>query len=228
MLRTMLTATLAAALLPLGAAEPALTYFGRATVKLASSQNYIIYIDPFAPGDHREPADLVLITHGHDDHNKLASIPLKPGAVIVGPAGAVSVQGARAVKETEVFTAGPATVMVVPAYNDNHGREGSVGYVVSLEGVKVYHAGDTSYIPEMANLASLQIDYALFPTDGFWNMGGEEARRCADAVKARHALAMHSSPKGLHSADLAAKLKGPDVLALGPGETLVLRKSANP
>jgi L-ascorbate metabolism protein UlaG (beta-lactamase superfamily) len=96
--------------------------------------------------------------------------------------------------------------------------------VVSFNGVSVYHAGDTSYIPEMASLAALKVDYALLPTDGYWNMGGEEARRCADAVMARHAIAIHSSPKGLYDAALAAKLEGPDVLALALGETLTLQK----
>ena len=66
------------------------------------------------------------------------------------------------------------------------------------------------------------IDYALFPTDGHWNMGGAEARRCADLVRARAVLAIHSSPMELYDAGRAALLEGPDVLALEPGRTLVL------
>lgn len=212
----------AAALNPLPAADPAMTYFGRATVRLTSSQKFVVYIDPYAPGDHAEAADLVLVTHGHGDHNKVSAIRLKPGAVVAAPAGAV--KDARVVKEKDRFTVGPVTVTVVPAYNRNHAREESVGYVVSMDGVTVYHAGDTSYIPEMEDLAALKLDYALLPTDGFWNMGGEEARRCADAIKARHAIAIHSSPKDLYDAALAAKLKGPDVIPLAPGETLLLQK----
>ena len=120
-------------------------------------------------------------------------------------------------KEGDAFRVGSVGVKVVPAYNGNHGREASVGYVVSLEGVSVYHAGDTSLIPEMAALAPLHLDYALFPTDGFWNMGGEEARRCADAVKARFVLAIHSSPKGLYDAAKGRIAQGPGGALLGTG-----------
>jgi L-ascorbate metabolism protein UlaG (beta-lactamase superfamily) len=213
---------LVAGLVPLQAAGPALTYFGRATVKIVSVEKFVVYIDPFAPGDLSEKADLVLVTHGHDDHNRIASLSLKPDCVIAAPVGAVEAKNYRIVKENDTFTAGPVTVKVVPAYNRNHQRGVSVGYVLTVNGVTLYHAGDTSYIPEMEALAPLGIDYALFPTDGKWNMDGAEARRCADAVKAHHALAIHSSPDGLYDAARAAKLVGPDVLPLALGQTLAL------
>lgn len=206
--------------LPLSAKAPVLTYLGRASVKIAGTST--VYIDPFAPGDYSEKADLVLVTHGHDDHNKVSLVALKPGGEIVAPTGAVKGRDYRKVQEGDVFQVGAVSVRVVPAYNANHQREASVGYIVTVDGVSVYHAGDTSFIPEMEALAPLHIDYALFPTDGFWNMGGEEARRCADAVKARFNLAIHSSPKGLYEAERAAKLTGADVLALEPGRVLVL------
>ena len=55
----------------MAAQAPILTYLGRASVKLAVPGKVTVYIDPFAPGDYSEPADLVLVTHGHDDHNKV-------------------------------------------------------------------------------------------------------------------------------------------------------------
>jgi len=201
-----------------------LTYFGRASVKLAAG-NCVIYIDPYAPGDYTAPADLVLVTHGHDDHNQVGLVTLKPGGLVAAPAGAVAAQECRCVREGDAFCAGPAQVRVVPACNANHPRDVSVGYVITVDGVTVYHAGDTSLIPEMADLAPLGIDYALFPTDGHWNMGGGEARRCADLVRARAALAIHSSPMELYDAGRAALLAGPDVLSLEPGRTLALTSS---
>jgi L-ascorbate metabolism protein UlaG (beta-lactamase superfamily) len=208
--------------LPAQGKAPELTYFGRASVKLAGAGGFVVYIDPYAPGDYSEPADLVLVTHGHQDHNQIGLVTLKPGGVIVAPAGAVP-GPSRVVKEGDLFSAGPAQVRVVPACNANHKREVCVGYVISLDGVTVYHAGDTSLLPEMAALAALKIDYALFPTDGFYNMDGLEARRCADLVKARFAMAIHSSPKGMYDAQKAALLKGTDVLPLEPGRTLPLQ-----
>ena len=209
--------------LVLTAQVPALTYFGRASVKLVSAGKTVIYIDPFAPGDYSEKADLVLVTHGHDDHNQVRLVTLKPGGVVVAPTGAVQGKDYRSVKEGDAFTVNGVQVKVVPAYNANHKREVSVGYVVTVDGVAVYHAGDTSLIQEMSALVPLHVDYALFPTDGFWNMGGEEARRCADLVKARFSIAIHSSPKGLYDAEKAALLKGPDVIPLEPGQSLALK-----
>ena len=201
---------------------PVLTYFGRASVKLVAAGNYVIYIDPFAPGDYTQPADLVLVTHGHDDHNQVGLVTLKPSGVVVAPVGAVPARDHRPVKEGDAFTLGPARVRVVPAYNSNHKREQCVGYVLSADGVTLYHAGDTSLIPEMAQLQPLGVDYALFPTDGYWNMGGAEARRCADLVKPRKALAIHSSPMEIYDAERAGLLEGADVLPLRPGQTLRL------
>ncbi|MGA2081571.1 MAG: MBL fold metallo-hydrolase [Holophaga sp.] len=201
---------------------PSLTYFGRASVKLVASGGYVVYIDPFAPGDYSEPADLVLVTHGHDDHNKVSLVALKPNGVIAAPVGAVPAKDHRPVKEGDTFTLGPVRVRVVPAYNSNHQGGACVGYVLTVDGVTVYHAGDTSLIPEMKELAPLRIDYALFPTDGYWNMGGAEARRCADLVQAHHVAAIHSSPMEAYDAERAALLAGPDVLRLGPGQRLAL------
>ena len=212
----------------LTAGPPTLTYLGRATVKLVTAGKTVVYIDPYASGDYSEPADLVLVTHGHEDHNQVKLVTVKPQGEIAAPAGAVQGKAYRTVKEGDQFQAGPVHVRVVPAYNSNHAREVSVGYVVTVDGVTLYHAGDTSLIPEMAALAPLHVDYALFPTDGFWNMGGEEARRCADLVKARFCIAIHSSPKGLYDAERAAKLAGPDVLRLEPGKVLVLEPAPKP
>jgi L-ascorbate metabolism protein UlaG (beta-lactamase superfamily) len=206
------------------APAPTLTYFGRASVKLVSAENYVIYIDPFAPGDYSQPADLVLVTHGHGDHNKVDLVTLKPNGVVVAPVGAVPPRDHRPVKEGDAFSIGPVQLRAVAAYNKNHRRAECVGYLVTVDKVKLYHAGDTSLVPEMADLAPLGVDYALFPTDGFYNMDGAEARRCADLVKARHAMAIHSSPKEMYDAERAAQLKGPDVLALAPGQTLALTR----
>jgi L-ascorbate metabolism protein UlaG (beta-lactamase superfamily) len=206
------------------APAPSLTYFGRASVKLVSAEGYVVYIDPYAPGDYSQPADLVLVTHGHGDHNKVDLVHLKPTGVVVAPAGAVPSREHRPVKEGDAFAIGPVQVRAVAAYNKNHRRAECVGYVLTVDKVKLYHAGDTSLVPEMADLAPLGLDYALFPTDGFYNMDGAEARRCADLVKARHAVAIHSSPKELYDAERAALLQGPDVLPLAPGQVIALER----
>jgi len=55
---------------------PTLTFFGRATVKLTASDGSVAFIDPYAPGDYSTKASLVLVTHGHDDHNNISLVTM--------------------------------------------------------------------------------------------------------------------------------------------------------
>lgn len=200
-----------------------LSYFGRSSVKIKTASGVIIYIDPFAPGDYSEPADILLVTHGHADHNKVSLVSLKEGALVAAPRGALRLKTYRETKEGDAFNASGLLIRALPAYNKNHPRASSLGYLIVFDGLSLYHAGDTSFIPEMSALAKAKVDYALFPVDGFFNMGGEEAGRCADAVRPRVCVAIHSSPQGLYDEARAAALDRPNALRPKPGETLELR-----
>jgi L-ascorbate metabolism protein UlaG (beta-lactamase superfamily) len=208
--------------LPLGAE---LSYFGRASVKIRTATGLVIYIDPYAPGDYSEPADLILVTHGHGDHNQVKLVARKPGTVLAAPAGAVSERGALAVSEGQVFTAGPAgeiSITVLPASNRNHPRKECVGYLASFDGIVVYHAGDTNRLPEMAGYAKYGIGYALLPCDGFYNMGPAEASQCAADIKAKHVLPIHSSKDGYFGEKNARAVTGQAVIVLKPGDEVGL------
>lgn len=207
------------------AQAPSLTYLGRSTVKLVTADGFVVYVDPYGNGDYSQAADLLLVTHGHSDHAAVGLVTLKPTAVVASPAGAVSVPGSRAVKEGDEFAVGPVTVKVVPAYNKNHYRDESVGFVIMFDGLSVYHAGDTSYIAEMASLASMGIDYALLPTDGYYNMDGVQAGKCYDAIKPRFVLPIHSSPERMFDRARAAKLVRPGAIILEPGMTITLESN---
>jgi L-ascorbate metabolism protein UlaG (beta-lactamase superfamily) len=105
-------------------------------------------------------------------------------------------------------------VEAVPAYNVNkfrspgipfHPREaGHVGFVVTLEGKRVYHAGDTDYIPEMADLK--EIDIALLPVSGTYVMTAEEAVQAAEAIRPGVAIPMHVG-RGIGSPDATQVFK---------------------
>ncbi|NLJ47437.1 MAG: MBL fold metallo-hydrolase [Treponema sp.] len=200
-----------------------LTYFGRATVKIRTASGFVLYIDPYAPGDYSEPADLVLVSHGHGDHNRVDLVKLKPGAVVASAPGAVSGKGIRYLAEGDSFQAGPVTVQALPASNKNHRRGETLGFLVSFDGIVVYHASDTNYLPEMEGFAKYGIGYALLPCDGFYNMGPEEASRCAAAVNARAVLPIHSSKSELFDGKNARAVRGPEVIALEPGQSTPLR-----
>ena len=89
-------------------------------------------------------------------------------------------------------------VEAIPAYNltkfrapgiPYHPREaGGVGYILNLDGVKVYHAGDTDFIPEMREL---KVDVALIPVSGTYVMTAEEAAEAVNTFKPKLAIPMH-------------------------------------
>jgi L-ascorbate metabolism protein UlaG (beta-lactamase superfamily) len=89
-------------------------------------------------------------------------------------------------------------IEAVPAYNTNkfrqpgvpfHPKEAKhVGYVVEVGGQRVYHAGDTDEIPEMAGL---EVDIALVPVSGTYVMTADEAAEAIKAIQPKVAIPMH-------------------------------------
>jgi L-ascorbate metabolism protein UlaG (beta-lactamase superfamily) len=163
----------------------------------------IVYIDPWKLSAGQPPARLVLVTHDHFDHLSLPDIDAvaAPDTVVVGPASvAAQAPGFETVTVApgdSVSVAG-VQVLAVPAYNLDkfrapgqpyHPREsGGVGYVVALDGVRYYHAGDTDVVPEMADV---RCEVALLPVGGKFTMTWEEAAEAADLIDPAVAVPMH-------------------------------------
>lgn len=203
---------------------PELTYLGRSTFKIRTMSGFVLYVDPYAPGDYSEAADLVLVSHGHGDHNAVEKVKAKPGCVVMAPAGAVTGRTFEAIKEGETRTIGPVTIRAMPAANSNHPRGFGVGYLLSFDGIVLYYSGDTSKLAEMGEWKGYGIDYALICSDGFYNMGAEEAARCATLMGARRLVPVHTSRDGLYDDTVARSAKYPDLVVLGPGSKRALVK----
>jgi L-ascorbate metabolism protein UlaG (beta-lactamase superfamily) len=154
-----------------------------------------IVIDPFQV-KQCEAADIVLISHEHYDHcspedvNKIR----KDSTVIVTEAqSATKLSGdVRVVQPGDQLTVSGIPIEAVPSYNTNksfHPKEnGWLGFIVTVEGVRIYHAGDTDRIPEME---SFQVDIALLPVSGTYVMTAEEAVEAARVMKPKVAIPMH-------------------------------------
>ena len=199
------------------------------------SDDVVIYIDPFNISSVKK-ADVILLTHEHFDHLSLDDIRriTSTDTVIVAPS--ICESSLTGVKAKQVITISPGekvdlpggvTVEAIPAYNINKFRapgkvfhpkeEGRVGYILNIKGVKIYHAGDTDFIPEMKNLKNISV--ALLPSGGTYTMDNSEAAEAALAIKPEVAIPMHrwsSSPEAFkRKVESSSDIK---VVVLEPGE----------
>lgn len=197
-----------------------LYYQGHGSYRLTAQDGMVIYIDPYAGDGYDLPADLILITHEHTDHNQSDIVAQKRHCPIIHAADALG-DGVY-----QHFTFGSVGVQAVPAYNRNHDRNKCVGYVLSLDGIKLYAAGDTSTTEAMGGeLKEMALDYALLPIDGVYNMNAREASKCAELIGARHVIPIHMKPGALFDRRMAEKLRSPARLIVEPGEEIALEPS---
>jgi L-ascorbate metabolism protein UlaG (beta-lactamase superfamily) len=155
-----------------------------------------IYIDPWKLAGRLPPADLILVTHDHYDHCSPGDISRirQPGTAIVASQAAAKKlgKGVQAVKPGDRLTVAGVTVEAVPAYNTTktfHPKAaGYVGYIVEVGGARIYHAGDTDPIPEMAGLSA---DILLVPVSGTYVADAAQAAEIVRAVKPKIAVPMH-------------------------------------
>lgn len=206
------------------ASDPELSYFGRSSFKIKTAEGLVVYVDPYAPGDYSEPADLVLVSHGHGDHNAVGKVTMKKGCPIVAPAGAVAGHAVDAILEGREKSFGAFRVLALPAANKNHPRGFGFGFLLRFDGIVLYYSGDTSRVAEMADWKPYGIDYALICSDGFYNMDAQEAARCAALMGARRFVPVHTSKDGLFDEKTARSASYPELLVLAPSSTLKLKK----
>ena len=154
-----------------------------------------IYIDPYQISSGSE-ADLILITHEHFDHcspDDVAKIQHSGSVIVTEKDSAAKLSGdVRVIKVGESLSVDAVNIEAVAAYNTNkdfHPKsKGWLGFIVEIEGVKVYHAGDTDFIPEMKDI---DVDIALLPVSGTYVMTAEEAVQAALAINPKIAIPMH-------------------------------------
>ncbi len=172
---------------------------GRASLRIVTNAGTVAYVDPYMGEGYDLPADIILVTHQHGDHNQI-DLPNKKSDCLI-------YQNFDALKDGKYMTLNFKDLQIeaVPSYNKNHSKEECVGYLITAENKTLYIAGDTSKIPEMEELASKNIDYAFLPTDGYFNMDVEEAAECAKIIACKYCIPIHTSPDQIYSKDTAKK-----------------------
>ena len=155
-----------------------------------------IYFDPFQLAGGPTAA-LILCSHDHFDHcvaEDIAKIRDEKTVIVTEAHCAAKLGGAgvKVIKPGQSLDLAGVKVTGVPAYNTNkqfHPKaHGWVGFVVEVDGVRIYHAGDTDFIPEMKDL---RVDIALLPVSGTYVMTAAEAVEAALAIQPGLAIPMH-------------------------------------
>jgi L-ascorbate metabolism protein UlaG (beta-lactamase superfamily) len=161
-----------------------------------------IYIDPIKLQGEPPKADLILITHDHFDHcspDDVVKFATDDTVIVTIAAAAEKLKGdVRVVKPGESLLVQDIQIETVPAYNVNKFRSpgepfhprgsGHVGFIVTVGGRRIYHAGDTDLIPEMDDI---EADIALLPAAGTYTMTAEEAALAANRIQPKVAIPMH-------------------------------------
>ena len=189
-----------------------LLYQGHGSFRLTSKEGIVVFIDPYVGEGYDRPADIILVSHQHDDHNQVQLITQKPGCKLI------TNEEALAGGKHNTFTLHGIQIEAVEANNKNHPPDQCVGFIITIDGLKLYFSSDTSKTAQMAGFAARKLDYAFLCCDGFYNMGMEEATECAKLIGARHNVPVHVKPGVLFDRKTAEQFKGPNLLIIEAGE----------
>jgi L-ascorbate metabolism protein UlaG (beta-lactamase superfamily) len=180
-----------------------ITWLGHDSFKIKDGKT--VYIDPYEIKGGEE-ADILLISHDHDDHCSPEDVKKIISAKTTIITTAESKRKLSKTKAKEIRVAKPGqkiliddvSIETIPAYNINkfrspghpfHPKENEMlGFIITMNAVRIYHAGDTDFIPEMK---LLNVDVAFLPVSGTYVMTAEEAAESTKHIKLKVAIPMH-------------------------------------
>ncbi len=189
-----------------------LLYQGHGSMRLISEGGTVVYIDPFAGEGYDRPADLILVTHQHHDHNQIQLPPHADNCRIIQNMDALGEDGYRS------FLAGDIEVEATQAYNEKHPKSECVGYLVRVDGVLLYFSGDTQGPDRWRRWRSGKSIMPFLPIDGFYTMDTGEAVECAELIRAKHTIPVHMAPGKLFDPQKAAGFVTQGAMIVEPGK----------
>ncbi|MBQ2835887.1 MAG: MBL fold metallo-hydrolase [Clostridia bacterium] len=161
------------------------------------SKGKTIYIDPFKIEKESHDADIILITHDHYDHYSPEDIEKieKQETIIVSPKTVKALSKMRnviLVEPNNIYEAQGVRIETIASYNINkkfHPKENEwVGYIIEIQGIRYYIAGDTDITPENKQV---KCDIAFIPVGGTYTMTAEEGAELANIIKPKIAIPTH-------------------------------------
>lgn len=181
-----------------------ITWLGHASFKISNGKT--LYIDPYEIKTEGK-ADILLLSHSHSDHLNIDDIKkvVNNNTSIVADIQCADIVKKIDVKEIIIVKPGEkinvngTKIETIVAYNTNkinsdtnklfHPKEDDgVGFIITIDNIKIYYAGDTDVIQEMNNI---QTDIALLPVSGTYVMTAEEAAEAVRIIKPKIVVPMH-------------------------------------
>jgi L-ascorbate metabolism protein UlaG (beta-lactamase superfamily) len=221
-----------------------LTWLGHSCVLLAGSKK--ILIDPFIEGGSvvwTQP-DLVAVTHGHRDHIG-ETVRLRKKTIAISeiaryltakglPAEGMNI-GGTLVADGVSFTMTPANHSGgIEEEGHSFGGGLAAGFIIGMDGLNIYHAGDTGLFTDMKLIGELyHPDVALLPIGGRYTMGAAEAMMAANFIGAKMVIPVHYNTWDKIRADPLLFKKAVErttdlhVKVLQPGESITLPTKPN-
>ncbi len=227
-----------------------LTWLGHATFRIETPDGTTVYIDPWlsgptVPEDEKTPkkCDVILCTHGHNDHiGDAVKLVKKHNPIVVGIFELcmwLEKKGAKQIspmnKGGTQTVAGIKITMVHAVHSCGiqeddgtivYGGE-ACGYVLELPGgVKLYHAGDTAVFGDMQIIRELYApEIACLPIGDHYTMGPREAAHAVMLLQPKTVIPMHfgTFPQLTGQPGELKKLLGPaapEIVEMKPGQTL--------
>lgn len=161
-----------------------------------------IYIDPFKIDRNYNDADIVFITHDHYDHYSEEDIDkvINENTTIIIPEELLTKLLKKGINKNAIITVEPNEKYVVqgikfetiPAYNTNKTfhpkKNGWVGYIIIINGIRYYIAGDTDITEENKKV---KCDVAFVPVGGTYTMDFKEAANLINEIKPKIAILIH-------------------------------------
>lgn len=190
------------------------TYHGHSTISIETEKKEKLLIDPFITGNELSDlvvgevkTDYILITHGHNDHiGDMVEIAKNNDAMVIACPEIIHFAEKKGVKKTHGMNLGGGfdfpfgrVKMVFAQHSSGYETTEEMeymgnpaGFVLSIEGKHIYHAGDTAYFSDLSLIKEdFDIDVAFLPIGDNFTMGPKDASKAARVIDATLNVPIH-------------------------------------
>ena len=186
-----------------------MTWHGQACFTLKTASGVSIRLDPFDESlglpVPTEPADLVLVSHDHFDHNAVSVVPGKPDVI-------------KSVRKRELK--GVRVAGVQTFHDESHGSERGENrvFVVEADDVRVVHLGDLGHVLADEQIAAIgRVDVLMLPVGGTYTIDAAHAWKVVEQLAPRIVIPMH-----FKLPDISLPIAGPDDFLRHAGDVVRL------